>query len=516
MIHSGLGIITNNGKICLPPDLVEQLTNGNTSLLYGLYYPKTSSLKGYEDVTIKYDLMITPIHYRFWSRSARLLIHLKHKPGSFNHISDFFKEKKVSVIHAEGSRSAHRYGTWCMHIAFENLSENLTYDNNREIYSETKDALKRFIQEVTENCGDFLFSQKNNYDLNHSIIGWPNSALAHFNNYYVNCFVNNASEDRFLSKPFEFYSYNDGELQTDKSDLKSILKYESRNDSCTLLDSIVYAELDTRAMNMRIAIIPKEIKKRFFEFGISYERNGIPDSCVGIINCITKSFPEKYNIWRLANQVQLSSNAGDEGKIVMLIEDLEPCEDTNEYLTKAEAILKKVDQSDLPKNVKLLNPLISPITRKKISKRIEKQKNIATDYKYDVFLSYSERNKSYADQIYEKLNNENISCFKAGEFIKGGDEFADYIRKALINSREMCLLCSNESIKSKWVDTEWGAAWALELHIVPITLQIRISQLPQRLRGKHAIDFSDIDKYIQQVKERKEDNKLMYFESIYG
>lgn len=120
-------------------------------------------------------------------------------------------------------------------------------------------------------------------------------------------------------------------------------------------------------------------------------------------------------------------------------------------------------------------------------------------YEYDVFLSYATPDKERAKQIGSALQAKGLNCFMACKNVSGGDDFSDKIRLALLNSREMCLLFSPNSLKSEWVLTEWGAAWALGKRIVPILHRLDVGLLPERLKIFQAIDLTDIEKYVSEV-----------------
>ena len=87
---------------------------------------------------------------------------------------------------------------------------------------------------------------------------------------------------------------------------------------------------------------------------------------------------------------------------------------------------------------------------------------------FDVFLSYASTDQIEADQIYEAIERAGGKVFLAGKNLRPGDDFAEEIRNALWSSREVWLLVSPNSLKSDWVISEWGAAWALRKRIVPI------------------------------------------------
>jgi TIR domain len=117
-------------------------------------------------------------------------------------------------------------------------------------------------------------------------------------------------------------------------------------------------------------------------------------------------------------------------------------------------------------------------------------------YSFDVFLSYSERDKEEALIIHGKVTAAGGRLFMAPKEISPGEDFAAAIRNALVHSRELWLLVTPHSIKSEWVISEWGAAWALEKKIVPILYHCDVAALPHRLRGIQAVDLHRIDELI--------------------
>ena len=94
-----------------------------------------------------------------------------------------------------------------------------------------------------------------------------------------------------------------------------------------------------------------------------------------------------------------------------------------------------------------------------------------------------------ASQLYEAIIAAGGKVFLAAKSLKPGDDFAEEIRKALLKSKELWLLVSPNSLRSDWVITEWGAAWALNKKTVPIIHRCRPEDLPDRIRRLHCIDF---------------------------
>lgn len=108
---------------------------------------------------------------------------------------------------------------------------------------------------------------------------------------------------------------------------------------------------------------------------------------------------------------------------------------------------------------------------------------------YDVFLSYASVDRQEAITLYNAILEAGGKAFVAEKDIHPGDDFADKIRIALCNSKELWLLVSPQSIKSDWVISEWGAAWALEKKIIPILHRCAYDSLPDRLRKLQCIDY---------------------------
>lgn len=107
----------------------------------------------------------------------------------------------------------------------------------------------------------------------------------------------------------------------------------------------------------------------------------------------------------------------------------------------------------------------------------------------DVFLSYSHKDEKDARFIYDCILNHGGGAFFSGKDLTPGDDFVEQIREELQGARELWILVTPSSIKSEWVLTEWGAAWALGMKIIPIFLRCNPLDLPDRLRQKQGVDY---------------------------
>jgi Trehalose utilisation/TIR domain len=95
-------------------------------------------------------------------------------------------------------------------------------------------------------------------------------------------------------------------------------------------------------------------------------------------------------------------------------------------------------------------------------------------YQFDLFLSFSFQNRDQARAIVQVAEALGLTIFQDEKSISPGAVWAEEIRQALINSREMVLLASPASLVSEWVQTEWGAAWVLQRTITPILLMVAL------------------------------------------
>ena len=74
--------------------------------------------------------------------------------------------------------------------------------------------------------------------------------------------------------------------------------------------------------------------------------------------------------------------------------------------------------------------------------------------KYDVFISYSRKDSEVTDQIYECLEDNNISAFIDREGISGGEEFSPVIAEHIKESILFLFIGSKNSYVSKWTSKD--------------------------------------------------------------
>ncbi len=97
------------------------------------------------------------------------------------------------------------------------------------------------------------------------------------------------------------------------------------------------------------------------------------------------------------------------------------------------------------------------IEKPETKKTIKKKQNKA--FKYDLFLSFSSHNLEEAYQVLKILNENHFRVFMSDAELKNheGGDFGIAINKAIADSEHFIILCTPESMKSNWVQSEYMA-----------------------------------------------------------
>lgn len=98
---------------------------------------------------------------------------------------------------------------------------------------------------------------------------------------------------------------------------------------------------------------------------------------------------------------------------------------------------------------------------------------------HDVFLSYDTDDESLADEIAHALSARGLKCYQATGQIRAGQLWKDELRQALRRTGVLVLLLTRRSINSQWVMCEIGACWALGIPIVPATVSVPLTAVPE-------------------------------------
>ncbi|PLK45560.1 toll/interleukin-1 receptor domain-containing protein [Emticicia sp. TH156] len=500
MNHGGIGYITKEGRLELPPDLLEPLNiNLENNSLYGIYYPPPSSTE-YDEVRLQHDFMLTPIPPRYWPICGRLLLRLKNIPKTSKKITEFLKERNISIVMSEMTRSGHRYCAWSLQIIFEelieredhslrnfNIEKTIFYDIDERLLSLKKDIEGAFSDSI-------LFFNPNDLDLNTAVYVMPNTALAYFYKHYLE------HKDDFIYSTFKLKGKqtSGAELHSAGGKFIKIIKEIQRrnNNKDLLLPSLVLTDLDTRYLNIRILAISQHDSKRFFELIVDYSRNGFPEKCIGIMSAIMDCIPHYYNCWGIHNNTLLSLPEMEEGRMMFLLENTrfkgnlhKECifEAKNNFVDELKDVLTKCLENCSIDNIQTI-PLIYEYAISSVKQR----KAYKRGTKFDVFISYSKKDKKIVDMIKDILEKNELEVFVFDYDLKSADKFDDEIKQALHDSREIWILWSENSKGSEYVTSEWSTGWANDKFMVPICYNVAFNTLPPRLSRLQGAEINSI------------------------
>lgn len=145
----------------------------------------------------------------------------------------------------------------------------------------------------------------------------------------------------------------------------------------------------------------------------------------------------------------------------------------------------------------------------KNSKQESIEKQAATD-EYSCFVSYTAINRELAKFVKQVLlnffSNVNNCCVACdGNSITPGKKWADEILQTLQRSSSLILLLCPESIEKRWLNMEFGIAWANDLQIIPLCFGgLTKEDLPEPIKSYQAIELSepfDTDAKLKLVKQ---------------
>lgn len=119
---------------------------------------------------------------------------------------------------------------------------------------------------------------------------------------------------------------------------------------------------------------------------------------------------------------------------------------------------------------------------------------------YSCFISYSNKDESFAQRLYADLQAKGVRCFYAPEDLKIGSRFRDEIERSIHVHDKLLLALSSDSIQSRWVQTEVETAFEREQRenrsvLFPIRLDATVMETKQAWaaeirRTRHIGDFS--------------------------
>ena len=129
---------------------------------------------------------------------------------------------------------------------------------------------------------------------------------------------------------------------------------------------------------------------------------------------------------------------------------------------------------------------------------------------YSCFISYSSKDQEFAEKLHADLQDKGVRCWYAPEDMKIGDRFRERIDESIRVHDKLLLILSENSIQSRWVETEVEAAFEREHRqgdtvLFPVRLDASIMDSNRAWaadirRTRHIGDFckwKDHDSYVK-------------------
>ncbi len=137
--------------------------------------------------------------------------------------------------------------------------------------------------------------------------------------------------------------------------------------------------------------------------------------------------------------------------------------------------------------------------------QVMEEGNMARRKKFDVFLSYSSKDRSWVNHLKEALQKQGLKVWLDHDQIRPGDLFAGALEQGLEESKAVALIVSPESMESGWVEEEYARALSLAqgkrqpLQLIPVIL--RKAELPGFLANRQWVDFREESLFTQSLEQ---------------
>jgi hypothetical protein len=108
----------------------------------------------------------------------------------------------------------------------------------------------------------------------------------------------------------------------------------------------------------------------------------------------------------------------------------------------------------------------------------------------DIFISYSSKDKAFAEAIWRHLKQEGVNVFLAAISLVPGQRWTPQILDNLKSAPWVIFLASRAACASSYVQQELGAALITGKKIVPIVWDMPPSELPGWIDQIHALNIA--------------------------
>ena len=87
--------------------------------------------------------------------------------------------------------------------------------------------------------------------------------------------------------------------------------------------------------------------------------------------------------------------------------------------------------------------------------------------KFDIFISYSSKDRPIANHLVDQIEKAGFSCWIAPRNIEGGAEYSEVIEKAIIHCPIFLLIFSEPASTSAWVKSELNIGFSENKYLIP-------------------------------------------------
>jgi hypothetical protein len=124
--------------------------------------------------------------------------------------------------------------------------------------------------------------------------------------------------------------------------------------------------------------------------------------------------------------------------------------------------------------------------------------SVAIETTFDVFLSYSERDRGAAELVRHALANAGLEAFCLDRVEVGGNSLSE-VRRALAECSAVLFLLTGSSIRSQNVAFETGMALAWNKPIYVLFDGLEPGEIPDYLQEFHVRRLSEMDDVVQEI-----------------
>jgi hypothetical protein len=127
----------------------------------------------------------------------------------------------------------------------------------------------------------------------------------------------------------------------------------------------------------------------------------------------------------------------------------------------------------------------------------------------EIFVSHAATDRDYAEQLSDAPRRSGLSIWTDAAVLKPGDDWGDYLRRAIRGSSAIILLATSDATRSVGAMTEVGAAFVAGKPMIAVVPPGRRApaELPAELQGASAIQARNpiVEQVAAEVRERLSD-----------